>query len=170
MRYDIEIDWRRLADGTLRYEMPWPALDDERFRRIEAGFARHYDVEWSSIDGFRFSRGEGYTKLERWDAFGYVDGGTVERLRAEELSLSEPADNVVALPAGFRAIRFTLNIRVIIIFWAILLIAARFFLFEYSSWLPWIGAFVAIYALHVGLVIASLRRKLARWLARQTWH
>lgn len=170
MRHGIEIDWRRLADGTLRYEMPLPALDDERFRRIEAGFGTHYVIEWRSSDSFQFSRGEGYTRLKRWDAFGYVDGGTVERLRAEELSLSEPADNVVALPAGYRAIRFTLNIRVILIFWLVLLVAARFVLFDRSSWLPWIGGFAAIYALHIGLVIRSLRQKLSQWLARQSWH
>ena len=170
MRGGVEIDWRRLADGTLSYEMPWPALDDERFRRIVSGFGTHYEVEWLSPDGFAFRRGEGYTRLERWDAFGYVDGGTVERLRAGTAELDEPADNIVVLPAGYRAIRFTLNMRVIIIFWLVLLVCAKLALFDRSSWLPWAGGFAAIYALHVGLVIRSLKRKLTTWLARSSWN
>ncbi|MBB5687091.1 hypothetical protein [Sphingobium boeckii] len=162
-----EIDWRRLADGTLVYEKPFAALDGERFERIARGFGEHYDTQWLSPDSFSFARGEGYTRLERWDAFGYVDGGTVERLRNEEL----PAlgDNIAVLPAGWKAIRFALNMRVILIFWAFLLLMARLFTGEGHVAL-WLGGFILIYALHVMLIMRSLDGKLATWMARKSWN
>lgn len=170
MRGDIEIDWRRLADGTLRYEMPWPAIDGDRFERVARGFGEHYELEWRTADGFAFGRGEGYTKLERWDAFGYVDRGTVERLRADAHDIEGGGDNVVMLPAGYRGIRFTLNMRVILIFWLVLLVMARFTLFDRSGWLPWIGGFAGVYVLHILLVMRSLRAKLSRWMTRESWN
>ena len=167
MRQDRAIDWRRLADGTLVYEKPFAALDGERFERIVRGFGDHYETGWLTPDSFSFTRGEGYTKLERWDAFGYVDGGSVERLRKDELP--DYGDNIAVLPAGWRGLRFALNMRVILVFWAFLLVMARLFTGEgHIAW--WIGGFLAIYALHVVLIMRSLDRKLARWLARASWN
>lgn len=170
MRGDIEIDWRRLADGTLSYEMAWPAMDGDRFDRIARGFSDHYELEWRSPDAFAFGRGEGYTRLERWDAFGYVDRGTVERLRAESAEIEGGGDNVVLLPAGYRGIRFTLNMRVILVFWIALLLVAHFVLFDSVPIWAWVGGFLFIYVAHIALVVASLSRKLAHWLARESWN
>lgn len=170
MRGDIEIDWRRLADGTLSYAMPCPAIDGDRFDRVARGFAAHYELEWHSPDRFGFGRGEGYSRLERWDAFSYVDRGTVERLHADANDAGDIGGNVVALPAGYRGLRFTLNMRVILVFYAALLLVVYFAFFVRTPILAWIGGFLVIYALHIAFVIWSLRRKLTRWLARESWH
>lgn len=170
MRGGIDIDWRRLADGTLAYEMPWPAADGDRFERIAHGFAAHYQLDWQSPDGFGFSRGEGYTRFGRRDAFNYVDRGTVERVRAEAQPLEGGAENVVLLPPGYRGLRFTLNMRVILIFYAVLLATIYLAFFGTTPVMAWIGGFFVIYALHILLVIASLKRKLAGWVARESWH
>lgn len=170
MRGGAEIDWRRAVSGTLAYELPFAALDGERFDRIERGFAEHYDVERSSPDLFSFDRGEGYTRLERWDAFGYVDRGTIERVPSEPHSLEGEAGNVVLLPPGYRALRFTLNMRVILIFYAVLLFLLRFAFFGDTPVPLWIGAFLVIYGIHITLVMRSLERKLRRWMARESWN
>lgn len=170
MRGGVEIDWRRLVDGTLAYEMPWPAADGDRFERIARGFATHYDLDWRSSDAFAFSRGEGYARFERRDAFNYVDRGTVERLRAEAQHVEGDGDNVVLLPPGYRGLRFTLNMRVILIFYAVLLAVLYLAFFARTPIIAWIAGFAVIYAIHVGLVIASLSGKLARWVARESWH
>jgi len=165
-----EIDLRRLADGTLAYELPFAALDGERFERIQRGFAEHYDVERRSPDKFTFVRGEGYTRLERWDAFGYVDRGTVERVAAEPLPAEGEGKNVVILPAGYRALRFTLNMRVILVFYAAFLLVLRFVFLDDTSLLVWVAIFAVTYALHVALVKRSLSAKLKRWMARESWN
>ena len=164
-----EIDWRRLADGMLVYDTPFAALDGERFERIGRGFGHHYVTEWETPDRFSFERGEGYTRLQRWDAFGYVDRGTVERLKRDERGLPDFGSNVIVLPAGWKAIRFALNMRVILIFWAFLLGAAAM-ITGWGHWLMWIAGFAGIYAAHVVLVMRSLDRKLAAWMARESWN
>ncbi|RJF90958.1 hypothetical protein [Sphingomonas cavernae] len=170
MRGGIDIDWRRLVDGTLAYEMPWPAADGDRFERIARGFAAHYQLDWRSPDAFGFSRGEGYTRFGRRDAFNYVDRGRVERLHAEAQPLDSEGGNVVLLPPGYRGLRFTLNMRVILIFYAVLLATVYLAFFPATPVIAWIAGFLAIYVLHILLVIASLRRKLAGWVARESWH
>lgn len=160
------IEWQRLLGGVLTYEQPMAALDDSRFARIAEGFAAHYAIEARGGDGFAFERGEGFDRLKAWDAFAYVDRGRVERLRAQ--GFERPG--IAVFPAGWRALRFELELRVMLIFWIALLVALRFLVFP--AWPPWlwIAAFLAIYALHVALVIRSLDAKLARWLAPPTFH
>lgn len=170
MRGGVRIDWRRLVDGTLAYEMPWPAADGDRFERIARGFATHYELDWRSVDAFAFARGEGYTRFGRRDAFNYVDRGTVERLHAEPQEIEGQGDNVVLLPPGYRGLRFTLNMRVILIFYAVLLATLYLAFFAHTPAIAWALGFAAIYALHIGLVIGSLKSKLARWVARESWH
>jgi len=169
MRESHIIDWRRLADGMLVYDTPFAALDGERFERIARGFGHHYLVEWANPDGFSFERGEGYTKLQRWDAFGYVDSGTVERLRNPQVALADQGSNVVVLPSGWKAIRFALNIRVILIFWAFLLGALWLFT-GVGHPAAWLAGFGLVYAVHVRLIMRSLDRKLAAWMARASWN
>jgi hypothetical protein len=164
------IDWKRTLSGVLTYEQPFAALDGERFERIERGFAAHYEIERTSSDAFRFGRGEGYTRLPRWDAFGYVDRGSVARVRADETMIDGPAENVAVLPAGWKAIRFTLDIRVILVFWAALIAGLRVFAISEGHPLFWMGGFVLVWLLHARLVMHSLDRKLSTWMARPTWN
>jgi len=170
MRAGREIDWARLLTGVLAYEQPFAALDGERFERIARGFAGHYEIEWLGPDRFGFARGEGYTPLPRLDAFGYVDRGTVTRLRNEEIAIDDAPANVAVLPAGWRAIGFTLSMRVVLIFWAFLIAALYFALFDHTPALYWIGGFVLIAALYIALVVRSLDAKLARWMARESFN
>jgi len=164
------LDWKRTLTGILAYEQPFAALDGERFERIERGFAAHYLVDRLSPDAFRFARGEGYTRLPRWDAFGYVDRGAVARVRADEVALSAMGDNVAVLPAGWKAIRFTLDIRVILIFWAALIGGLRVFVVDQGHPVYWIGGFVLIWVIHARLVMRSLDGKLRTWMARASWN
>lgn len=170
MRTNKDIDWKSLATGIVAYEQPFAALDGERFERIERGFGAHYQVDRLSSDAFSFARGEGYTRLPRWDAFGYVDRGTVARVRNAETELPDVAANIVVLPAGWKAIRFTLDIRVILIFWAVLIAGVRFFAVPGSPIMFWVAGFLGIWALHVWLVMRSLDGKLTRWMARASWN
>lgn len=170
MRGDKEIDWKALVTGIVAYEQPFAALDGERFERIERGFGSHYQVDRLSSDAFRFARGEGYTRLPRWDAFGYVDRGSVTRVRNAETELPDVGANIAVLPAGWKAIRFTLDIRVILIFWAALIAGLHFFAVPEGPLPLWIAGFVFIWAMHVRLVMRSLDGKLARWMARESWN
>lgn len=170
MRGGKEIDWKALVTGIVAYEQPFAALDGERFERIERGFGEHYQVDRLSSDAFGFSRGEGYTRLPRWDAFGYVDRGTVARVRNAETELPDVGSNIAVLPAGWKAIRFSLDIRVILIFWAALIAGTYFFAAPNSPIQFWVAGFVVIWALHVRLVMRSLDGKLARWMARSSWN
>ena len=153
--------------GTLAYDEPVAALYDARFERVINGFAGHYLVIPLSNVEFRFERGEGFDRFDRWDAFAYVDGGSVIRLRSR--TVMEDADAKVAvLPPPWSALRFTLSVRVILIFWAAALLLGWFFLG--GAWIFWLFGFFGLYGLHIALIRASLRRKLARWLAREGWN
>ncbi len=161
-------DLRQLARGRLVYDEPIAALDDIRFERILRGFADHYDVSSHSGSLFSFDRGEGYPRFERFDAFAYVDAGTVERLRNLAMADAVVDGNLVMMPPRFSAVRFSFNIRVITIFWAFALFAGWALL--RGDLLFWGIGFLALYGLHIGLVAASLRRKLKRWLAKESWN
>ena len=164
----MPLDLPRLLIGTLIYEEPLAALDDVRFERILRGFASHYVVHPLSHLQFAFERGEGFDRFERLDAFAYVDGGTVQRLRVRPVEDWSAEGQVVTLPPPWTALRFELNIRVVLIFWALALIIARSFLG--GDWLFWGLGFVALYGLHIALIRRSLRAKLKRWVVRETLH
>ncbi len=160
----MPINLPRLIVGTLIYEEPMAALDDMRFERILRGFAGHYVVHPLSQSHFAFERGEGFDRFERWDAFAYVDGGTVARLRRAEAIPVAGRGNMAILPPPWVALRFELNIRVVLIFWAFALIIARSFLG--GDWLFWGIGFLALYGGHIALIRRSLRKKLKRWVVR----
>lgn len=170
MRERKQIDWKTVLTGIVAYEQPFAALDGERFDRIERGFSSHYEVQRVSPDAFAFTRGEGYSRLPRLDAFGYVDRGRVERVRNAETELPDIAANIAVLPAGWRAIRFTLDIRVLLIFWAALLLGLKMFALPEIPIPAWLAGFAAIWALHGWLVMRSLDNKLRSWMARSTWN
>ena len=163
----MPLDLPRLFIGTLIYDEPMAALDDMRFERVRRGFAGHYVVRPLSKVQFMFERGEGFDRFERWDAFAYVDGGVVMRLQQARPEMPGEG-NIVLLPPPWTALRFSLNIRVVLIFWALTLIIARSFLG--GDWLFWGVGFLAIYGAHVALIRRSLRKKLKRWAARETLH
>ncbi|RJT22639.1 hypothetical protein D5I55_12475 [Chakrabartia godavariana] len=164
----MSLDIGRLFIGTLDYTLPMAALDDARFERILRGFASHYVVNPHSHTSFAFERGEGFDTFEKWDAFAYVDGGDVTRLRGQREVEAEPGANIAILPPPWTALRFTLNIRVVLIFWALALIIARSF--TGGDWLFWLIGFLTLYGAHVALIRRSLKKKLARWLARESWN
>jgi hypothetical protein len=163
----MPVNLPRLFLGTLAYDEPVAALDDARFERVIDGFAGHYLVTPLSNVEFRFERSEGFDRFGRWDAFAYVDGGSVMRLR--DRTPIEGADAKVAvLPPPWFALHFTLSVRVILIFWAAGLALGWFFLG--GAWIFWLFGFFGLYGLHIALIRASLRRKLAVWLAREGWN
>lgn len=164
----MSLDLGRLFIGTLDYREPFAALDDVRFERILRGFGGHYVVHPTSHTSFSFERGEGFDTFEKWDAFAYVDGGTVTRLRDQAEVQSDPASNIAILPPPWSGLRFSLNVRVVLIFWALALIIARSF--TGGDWLFWLIGFLVLYGAHVALIRRSLRKKLARWLARESWN
>lgn len=167
------LDWTRLPLGILAWELEWPALDDVRFERVVSGFQEHYVVTRTAPDSFDFERGEGFDRFGRLDAFTYVDSGQVRRIRAAPIALDQGVGgsaSVTAFPAGWRSIAFRLNIRVLLIFWAVALIAARFLLAPSSNWIWWLAAFVLVYAGYVSLAMRSLRLKLANWMRRESWN
>ena len=164
----MPLDLPRLLFGTLIYEEPMAALDDGRFERIVSGFASHYVIHPMSQFQFAFERGEGFDRFERWDAFAYVDGGTVQRLRGVEEVQVETTGNIRRFPAPWAALRFELNIRVVLIFWALALIIARSFVG--GDWLFWGIGFAALYGMHIALIRRSLRAKLKKWVARVRVH
>lgn len=71
---------------------------------------------------------------------------------------------------GWKAIRFNLDIRVILIFWAALIAGVRFFAVTEGHPLFWVVGFVLVWLLHARLVMRSLDRKLATWMARASWN
>lgn len=164
----MAVDLPRLFIGTLSYDVPSAALDDVRFERILRGFASHYVINATSQSQFSFARGEGFDKFERWDAFAYVDGGSVMRLRTQEVVDALPGGNIAVLPPPWSSLHFNLNIRVVLIFWALALIIARSFLG--GDWLFWLIGFLTLYGAHVALIRRSLKKKLGRWLARESWN
>lgn|GEM_PF-1425059 len=167
------IDWTRLPLGQIAWELEWPALDDVRFERVVDGFATHYAVTRRSTDIFDFERGEGFDRFGRLDAFAYVDSGRVQRLRAAPVELAALAGaggSITAFPAGWRALAFTLNIRVALIFWAVALVATKLIFAPWSSWAWWLLGFAFVYAVYVRLAMRSLRAKLETWLRRDSWN
>ena len=164
----MPLDLPRLFIGTLIYNEPMAALDDLRFERILRGFAGHYLVHPLSQTQFAFEREEGFDRFERWDAFAYVDGGTVTRLRGVEPVRIETSGNIRHFPAPWTALRFELNIRVVLIFWAFALIIARSFMG--GDWLFWGLGFLALYGAHIALIRRSLRAKLRKWVVRESVH
>ena len=56
----------------------------------------------------------------------------------------------------------------VLIFWALGLIIARSF--TGGDWLFWLIGFLTLYGAHVALIGRSLKKKLGRWLARETWN
>ncbi len=161
-------DIPQLFIGRLTYVEPLPALDDVRFERIVRGFAKHYDV--TTLDGsrFTFARGEGYLRIGAGDAFGYVDSGIVERLRDRVQPADVAGDNVVAMPPRYNGLKLSFNFRVLLVYWAVSLIAG--WLFFGGDWPYWLVGFIAATAASAALVRRSLRAKLAVWLARETWN
>jgi hypothetical protein len=163
----VRPDLLQLFLGRLVYEEPVAALDDVRFERIIRGFGSHYQVTSASNTKFSFERGEGYHRFERLDAFAYVDLGSVERLGVKGIA-PLPDGNVIMMPPRFSSVRFTLQMRVIVAFWA--------FLF-FSGWiliggdaLFWGIGFLIAYAVQAAMTVRSLRAKLTRWLARGSWN
>jgi hypothetical protein len=153
----MAIDLGSLVRGQLVYSVREPALDDIRFERILRGFADHYEVTSHSLARFDFERGEGYVRAGRFDAFGLVDGGTVERLRDTSESNLPALGNVIQF-----APRFGFAI------WLILFVAGCVIIG--GDWLAWIVALVAVWTATIILVQLSLKSKLRRWLARESWN
>jgi hypothetical protein len=56
----------------------------------------------------------------------------------------------------------------VLAFWAFALLAAWFFIG--GDWIFWLVGLVAVYVVHVALIVRSLRQKLERWLAKSSWN
>lgn len=164
----MAIDLGQLMLGRVVYEEAVPALDDVGFERIIRGFAGHYEVTADSSTAFSFALGEGYLQANRGDAFGYVDSGSVERLTNSADPLEVPGGNVVLMPPRFYGLRFALNIRVLLIYWAFGLLLG--WMFFGGQWIFWLAGFVAAATLSITLIRRSLRAKLSQWLARESWN
>jgi hypothetical protein len=164
----MAIDLASLVRGQLVYSVREAALDDVRFERILRGFADHYEVTSQSLARFDFERGEGYVRAGRFDAFGLVDGGTVERLRDTSDSNLPALGNVIQFAPRFGWLRFSLNLRVTFAIWLILFVAGCVIIG--GDWLAWIVALVAVWTATIILVQLSLKSKLRRWLARESWN
>ncbi len=162
------IEFGALFAGNLVYDEAWAALDDVRFDRIVAGFAQHYNVAQESGSSFSFARGEGYLRLDRWDAFGYVDGGKVTRVRSAPAQSPLGDGNVIMMPPRYGLLRFELGIRVVLTFWAFALGIG--YLSAGGDWLWWLIAFIAAYGVTIALIRRSLTKKLKLWLARESWN
>jgi hypothetical protein len=72
------------------------------------------------------------------------------------------------LPPPWSGLRLSLNVRVVLIFRALVLIIARSF--TGGDWLFWLIGFLTLYGAHVALIRRSLKKKLGRWLARESWN
>ncbi len=164
----MAIDLASLVRGQLVYSVREAALDDVRFERILRGFADHYEVTSHSLSRFDFERGEGYLRAGRFDAFGLVDGGIVERLRDASDANPPALGNVIQFAPRFGWLRFSLNLRVTFAIWTILFIAG--FVIVGGDWLAWLVALVGVVTVTIILVQLSLKSKLRRWLARESWN
>ncbi len=160
----MAVDLGQLARGMLCYAVAEPALDDVRFDRIERGFGEHYAVARLSANRFTFERTEGYLSAGRWDAFGLVDSGTVERVG----HVREAEGNVISFAPRHGWLRFSLNLRTTFVMWAMLCLFAA--IASNGDWLLWLAGFVAVEVVTIFLVQWSLRRKLRTWLARESWN
>jgi hypothetical protein len=164
----MAIDLGQLFAGRLVYDAPVAALDDVRFERIERGFAQHYEVTSRSTSTFSFERGEGYIKIGRFDAFGLVDYGTIERLRELPPEIEGAGGNVILMPTRYAGLRFVLHIRVIMTLWAFTMLSG--WIFIRGDWMWWLIGFIAVVTGTIVLIRRSLRAKLAAWLARESWN
>jgi hypothetical protein len=164
----MSVNLQALVRGELVYVQSWPALDNVRFERIITGFEQHYDVALLSGELFQFTRGEGYLKLEKWDAFGLVDSGSVERLRATRDEEQGPGGNIVMMPSRYTMLRYSLNIRVALIYLAMAVVIGA--LAIGGSWIFWLFGYFFSIAFIVALVRVSLKRKLKSWLAKESWN
>ena len=72
------------------------------------------------------------------------------------------------LPPPWSGLRLSLNVRVVLIFRALVLIIARSF--TGGDWLFWLIGFLTLYGAHVALIRLSLKKKLRIWLAREIWN
>jgi hypothetical protein len=153
----MALDLSRLFIGTLDYTIPFAALDDVRFERILRGFGSHYVVHPTSQSSFTFARGEGFDKFEKWDAFAYVDGGTLTRLREQIEVEADPGSNIAILPPPWSGLRLTLNVRVVLIFWALGLNAPVLWgvVMAFLSLLPAVGAAVVWLPMAAYLLISG---------------
>jgi hypothetical protein len=160
----MAVDMGQLARGMLCYAVREPALDDVRFDRIIAGFSDHYAVSRQSSNRFSFERTEGYLSVGRFDAFGLVDGGTVERVGEER----EADGNVITFAPRYGWLRLTLNLRTTFMMTVLIFIFAG--IAKGGDWLWWLVGLIASLTVTISIVQASLRRKLRRWLARESWN
>jgi hypothetical protein len=164
----MAVDFGALVRGRLIYEEEWAALDDVRFDRVASGFSQHYLVTRETPSRFTFSRGEGYLKLERWDAFGYVDGGMVERLRDGPERPEPLRENVLPFQPLYARLRFDFRIHAVLIWWLGGLLFGA--MAVGGDWLFWGAGFVCVYLGTVLLIRRSLKKKLKLWLARTSWN
>jgi hypothetical protein len=164
----MAIDLGQLFAGRLVYDAPVAALDDVRFERIVRGFAQHYEVTHHSASTFSFERGEGYINIGRFDAFGLVDHGSVERLRAVPPEIDGAGGNVILMPTRYAGLHFTLHIRVIMTLWAFGMLSG--WIFIRGDWMWWLIGFIAAVTGTIVLIRRSLRAKLGAWLARESWN
>ncbi len=164
----MTVNLQALVKGELVYVQSWPALDNARFERIISGFEQHYDVGLVSGELFRFARGEGYLKLDKWDAFGLVDSGSVERLRANADQEDAPGGNIVMMPSRYSMLRYNLNVRVSLIYLAMAAVVGA--LAIGGGWIFWLFGYFISVAFAISLVRISLKRKLKTWLARESWN
>ncbi len=164
MAYDIG----QLLIGRLVYAEPVSALDDVRFDRILNGFAAHYEVQRDGVAGFQFSRGEGYLRAGRFDAFSLADGGHVERLRNSVAEMDLPDGNVVQMMPRWHGIRFTLTIRVVLLYW--LFAMAALWLWLGGDWMLWLVLYIVALVGTVVMIRKSLRKKMDEWLAKESWN
>ncbi len=160
----MAVDLSQLARGLLVYTVREPALDDVRFERIVNGFGGHYLIAARSPNRFTFERTEGYPSVGRFDAFGWVDGGSVERIGQERAA----DGNVISFAPRYGWLRLSLNLRTTFMIWLLLFLFAAFA--AGGDWLAWLVALVAIWTVTILLVQASLRTKIRRWLARESWN
>jgi hypothetical protein len=164
----MAIDLASLARGQLVYSVREAALDDVRFERILRGFADHYLITNHSLARFEFERGEGYLRAGRFDAFGLVDGGSVERLRDTSDSNPPALGNVIQFAPRFGWLRLTLNLRVTFAVWLILFVTGL--VIVGGDWLAWLVGLVGVWTITIILVQLSLKAKIRRWLARESWN
>jgi hypothetical protein len=160
----MAVDLGQLVRGMLTYTVREPALDDVRFERIMNGFGQHYLISSRSPNRFSFERTEGYLRVGRFDAFGLVDGGKVERIGQEQ----KVEGNVVTFAPRFGWLRYSLNLRTTFMIWAILFLFSAFAVG--GDWLAWLAGVIAVWTVTILLVQVSLRSKVRRWLARESWN
>jgi hypothetical protein len=164
----MAVDLRDLARGVLTYATREPALDDVRFDRIRSGFEAHYIVQERGPTRFSFERGEGYPSVGRSDAFSLVDSGTVERVRGDSAVEAEMDGNVIPFGPRYGWLRYSLNIRSILIVWALLFLFSA--LASGGDWLWWLVGVIAVWTITIVSVQRSLKAKVREWLARGSWN